>query len=90
MSVLIFYRDSVDDVSIGIIVSVALNVSILVMLCIGFTFTYMMEKFPNFAHTSFASLGTICTYYLVRFFGFSLRQTIFRHALADMLFFVLS
>lgn len=58
-------------VSIGIIVSVALNVSILVMLCIGFTFTYMMEKFPNFAHTSFASVGTICTYFLVKFYGYN-------------------
>lgn len=55
--------------SIGIILSTLINVSILVMLCIGFTFTYMMEKFPNFAHTSYASLGTVCTYYLVRFYG---------------------
>lgn len=58
-------------VSLGILLSVSINVSILVMLCIGFTFTYMMEKFPNFAHTSYASLGTICTYYLVKFYGFN-------------------
>ena len=57
--------------SIGLIVSTVVNVSILVMLCIGFTFTYMMDKFPNFAHTSYASLGTIVTYYLVRFYGFN-------------------
>lgn len=57
--------------SLGLIVSTIINVSILVMLCIGFTFTYMMEKFPNFAHTSYASLGTVVTYYLVRFYGFN-------------------
>ena len=71
MSVLIFNQVSVFDVSLGIYVSVAINVSILVILCIGFTFTYMMEKFPNFAHTSFASLGTIITYSLVKFSGFN-------------------
>ena len=57
--------------STGLIVSAVINVSLLVMLCIGFTFTYMMEKFPNFAHTSYASLGTMVTYYLVRFNGFN-------------------
>jgi len=31
----------------------------------------MMEKFPNFAHTSFASVGTAVTYYLVRFYGWN-------------------
>jgi branched-chain amino acid transport system permease protein len=31
----------------------------------------MMDKFPNFAHTSYASLGTIVTYYLVRFYGYN-------------------
>ena len=57
-------------VSSGLIVSTVINVSLLVILCIGFTFTYMMEKFPNFAHTSYASLGTMVTYYLVKFNGF--------------------
>jgi branched-chain amino acid transport system permease protein len=31
----------------------------------------MMEKFPNFAHTSFASIGTAVTYYLVKFYGWN-------------------
>jgi branched-chain amino acid transport system permease protein len=31
----------------------------------------MMEKFPNFAHTSYASLGTMVTYYLVKFYGYN-------------------
>jgi branched-chain amino acid transport system permease protein len=29
----------------------------------------MMEKFPNFAHTSYASIGTIVSFYLVQFRG---------------------
>jgi len=58
-------------VSTGLIIVTIVNMSILVMLCIGFTFTYMMDKFPNFAHTSYASLGTVVTFYLVRFYGFN-------------------
>ena len=65
------YHNAVIGVSTGLIVSAVINVSLLVMLCIGFTFTYMMEKFPNFAHTSYASLGTMVTYYLVKFNGFN-------------------
>ena len=59
------------DVSLGLIVSTVVNVSILVILCIGFTFTFMMEKFPNFAHTSYASLGTATTFYLVKFYDYN-------------------
>jgi branched-chain amino acid transport system permease protein len=29
----------------------------------------MIEKFPNFAHTSFATIGIVCTYTLVRLWG---------------------
>ncbi len=57
--------------NIGLYISTIVNVSLLVILCLGFTFTYMMEKFPNFAHTSFASIGTAVTYYLVRFYGWN-------------------
>jgi branched-chain amino acid transport system permease protein len=64
-------RDTEKGVSVGLVVSTVISVSLLVMLCIGFTFNYMMEKFPNFAHTSYASLGTMITYYLVRFYGFN-------------------
>jgi len=55
-------------VSLGLYISTVVNVSLLVILCLGFTFTFMMEKFPNFAHTSFASIGTAVTYYLVKFY----------------------
>lgn len=57
--------------NLGLYISTIINVSLLVMICIGFTFTYMMEKFPNFAHTSFASIGTAVTYYLVKFNGWN-------------------
>ena len=59
----------VIGVSLGLLLSTVVNMSLLVMLCIGFTFTYMMEKFPNFAHTSLATLGTMVTFYLVRLRG---------------------
>ncbi|HDJ21821.1 MAG TPA: hypothetical protein ENF19_01290, partial [Candidatus Bathyarchaeota archaeon] len=55
--------------SLGLLLSTVVNMSLLVMLCIGFTFTYMMEKFPNFAHTSLATLGTMATFNLVRLRG---------------------
>jgi branched-chain amino acid transport system permease protein len=61
--------------SLALVSNLVINVSLLVILCIGFTFTYMMEKFPNFAHTSYASIGTVVAFYLVRFHGFSPYQT---------------
>jgi branched-subunit amino acid ABC-type transport system permease component len=39
--------------------------SILILLCIGFSFTNMMEKFPNLAHISYAYIGTLFAYVLV-------------------------
>jgi branched-chain amino acid transport system permease protein len=46
-----------------------LYVSMLILLCTGFTFTHMMEGFPNLAHTSFATIGTMCAYHTVRLWG---------------------
>jgi branched-subunit amino acid ABC-type transport system permease component len=43
-----------------------LNVTLMIILCIGFTFTYMMEGFPNFAHTGYASIGALVSFYLTR------------------------
>jgi branched-chain amino acid transport system permease protein len=45
--------------------------SMLVLLCIGFSFTHMMEKFPNFAHIGYANIGTLFTYTLVRLMGWN-------------------
>jgi len=53
--------------SIGMI----MQASILVLLCAGFSFTHMIEKFPNFAHTSFVTIGIMCTYTMVRLWGFN-------------------
>jgi len=61
--------------SLALVSNAVINISLLVILCIGFTFTFMMEKFPNFAHTSYASIGTVVAFYLVRFYGFSPYQT---------------
>jgi len=57
--------------SAPLITSGVINASLLVILCIGFNFTYMIEKFPNFAHASYASIGTMIAFYLVRFHGFN-------------------
>ena len=61
--------------SLALVYNTIINISLLVILCIGFTFTFMMEKFPNFAHTSYASIGTVVAFYLVRFRGFNPYQT---------------
>jgi len=50
-------------------VETLVNASIMITLCIGFTFTYMMEGFPNFAHTSYASIGAIVSFYFTRIMG---------------------
>ena len=48
-----------------------ISISLMALLCIGFTFTYMMEGFPNLAHTSFAIMGAVVTFYLTRFQRFN-------------------
>ncbi len=48
-----------------------INASLMVMLCIGFTFTYMVEGFPNLAHTSYAIIGAVVSFYLTRFHRFN-------------------
>lgn len=45
--------------------------ALIIILCIGFSLTYLMEKFPNFAHTSYASIGTIISYAMVRLLGYN-------------------
>ena len=53
------------------LVGFTMYASMLILLCIGFTFTHMLEKFPNFAHTSYASIGTVLAYTFVRLWGFN-------------------
>ncbi len=45
--------------------------SMLILLCVGFSFTHMMEKFPNFTHISYANIGTLFAYTLVRLMGWN-------------------
>ncbi len=39
------------------------------MFTVGFTFTYMMESFPNFAHTTYAGVGGVVSFYVTTFYG---------------------
>ena len=67
----LFHQRTVCLMSLAFYASTIINVSLLIILCIGFTFTYMMEKFPNFAHTGYSAIGTVTTFYLVRFYNFN-------------------
>ncbi len=52
------------------LVSLLVEAAILIILCIGFTIIYMVEKFPNFGHTAIATIGTLITYALVKVWGY--------------------
>jgi branched-subunit amino acid ABC-type transport system permease component len=52
-------------------VNTLINVNLMIMLTIGFSFTFMMENFPNFAHTTYAGVGALASFYLTRFFNFN-------------------
>jgi branched-chain amino acid transport system permease protein len=58
-----------------IIIGILIQVGVVVLLSVGFTFTYMVEKFPNFAHTAIATVGTIVSFTLVRIYGLNPYQT---------------
>lgn len=64
------------------IVSVIVQSGILVILCVGFTFTYNIEKFPNLAHVSVASIGTVIAFDMVRLEGYGPYQALPVSALA--------
>ncbi len=49
-----------------VVVGTLIQTGVVIILCVGFTFTYMVEKFPNFAHTAIATLGTLVTFTMVR------------------------
>ena len=59
-----------------VVISALIQTGVIVILCVGFTFTYMVEKFPNFAHTALATFGTVLSYSLVRIYGFNPYSTI--------------
>ena len=49
-----------------VLIGVLIQTGVVITLCVGFTFTYMVEKFPNFAHTAIATLGILVTFTIVR------------------------
>ena len=55
----------------AILVNIIVQSCLMIILCIGFTFIYQMEKFPNFGHTAIAMIGTMIAYALVRIWGFN-------------------
>ena len=55
----------VSDAVLGIII----QMGTVVLLCIGFTFTYQIERFPNFAHIGFAVLGTVVSFHMTKLVG---------------------
>jgi branched-chain amino acid transport system permease protein len=61
----------VDEIDLPFDIDTLINVVIVIMLTVGFTFTFMMEGFPNFAHTSYAGIGGMVSFYLVHFAHFN-------------------
>lgn len=55
----------ISDAVIGIIIQMGM----VVLLCIGFTFTYQIEGFPNFAHIGFTLIGTTITFTMTKLMG---------------------
>ena len=55
----------ISDAVIGIIIQMGM----VVLLCMGFTFTHMIEGFPNFAHIGFTLIGTTITFTMTKLMG---------------------
>ena len=55
----------ISDAVIGIVIQMGM----VVLLCIGFTFTYQIEGFPNFAHIGFTLIGTTITFTMTKLLG---------------------
>jgi branched-chain amino acid transport system permease protein len=51
--------------------AVVLQGLLVAVLCVGFSFTFMTEKFPDFAHVSLANLGVFFSFFVVYFVGVS-------------------
>lgn len=49
------------------LLSVIFYIGLLTILCVSFTFTYMIEGFPNFAQTSYTLIGSTASYYFARY-----------------------
>jgi len=64
-------EESVGEIELPFDVDTLINVVLMIIMTVGFIFTYMMEGFPNFAHTSYAVIGAMVSFYLTRFSGFN-------------------
>lgn len=58
-----------------IIVNSLIQMGVIVVLCVGFTFTYMVEKFANFAHTAIATIGTLIAFTMVTIYHYNVYVT---------------
>lgn len=55
----------------AIYISTVVYSSLITVLSIGFTLTYLTAKIPNFAHGTYAGIGIYVTFSLTRLFGLS-------------------
>ena len=53
--------------NLSLILSIVFYIGLLTILCVSFTFTYMIEGFPNFAQTSYTLIGSTVSYYFARY-----------------------
>ena len=53
------------------IIDIVTQMGIVVLLSIGFTFTYQIEGFPNFSHICFAIIGTTITFTMTKLMGYN-------------------
>lgn len=53
------------------LVGVIIYASILVILCVGFSLIHMIEKFPNFAHSAYSSIGVLVVFSFTKLWGFT-------------------
>lgn len=60
-----------DEIDLPFDLRTLINVVFMIMMTVGFTFTFMMEGFPNFAHTSYATIGAMVSFFLTRFLRFN-------------------
>ncbi|HIH89364.1 TPA: branched-chain amino acid ABC transporter permease, partial [Candidatus Bathyarchaeota archaeon] len=49
--------------------AVVLQALLAAVLCVGFSFTFMTERFPNFAHVSIVNMGAFFSFFVVYFVG---------------------
>jgi len=69
------YRRPIRSGRLPDYVTNTVTASLMVLFCVGLTFTFKMERFPNFAHIHYATIGSAVSFYLVRFYRFNSYDT---------------